>query len=75
MLTAMQRVVLQHVAETEAGALRKHKIDIRSVSENYRQRAIDLGMMEPPLIDIDGDYLFITEAGRRALQSEERDNG
>ena len=37
------------------------------INEPTRQRIIDLGMMEPPLVDADGDYVFITPAGRAAL--------
>lgn len=41
--------------------------DIREVGERYRQKVVDLGMMEPPLVDIQGDYLEITVAGRAEL--------
>lgn len=41
--------------------------DIREVSEPLRQRIIDLGMMEPPLVDIDADRIYVTEAGRVKL--------
>lgn len=42
--------------------------DIRTMSEPFRQRVIDLGMMEPPLLDTDADHVFVTEAGKDALQ-------
>ena len=57
----IQHIVLRHIGEQclkGAGA-----VDIRTISEPYRQRAIDLGMMEPPLVDIEGDFLFVTYAG------------
>lgn len=37
-------------------------------SEEMRQNYIDLAMMEPPLCDVNGDEIFITEAGRLALR-------
>lgn len=36
---------------------------ISRMSEPYRQRAIDLGMMEPPLVEVDGDWVSVTVAG------------
>lgn len=59
MLTEAQHIVLRHVA-----VARPH---IQLVSESFRQTVIDLGMMEPPLVDIGGDFLLITPAGRAAL--------
>ena len=44
-------------------------VDIRRQIEEYRQRAIDLGMMEPPLVDIEADRLTLTDAGREALKA------
>jgi hypothetical protein len=32
-----------------------------------RQRVIDLAMMEPPLVDVEGDSLFLTPDGFAAL--------
>lgn len=43
-------------------------VDIRQVSEPFRQKAIDLAMMEPALVDIEADRLFVTDAGRKALE-------
>lgn len=50
--------------------LRDETRDIRHVSEAFRQCVIDLGVMEPPLVDIDGDVLRITPAGRAALTQQ-----
>jgi hypothetical protein len=68
-VTEAQIIVLRHIAEPRVDMLtgRINQIDIRKISEPYRQRAIDLGMMEPPLVEIDGDFLSITDAGRAAL--------
>lgn len=62
-LTLPQRFVLTLVAE--------RGLDLRKIRESTRQRAIDLAMMEPPLVDVDSDRLFITPAGRAALKSGE----
>ena len=69
-LTDAHIIVLRHIAEPRVDMFsgRVNQLDIRKLSEPYRQRAIDLGMMEPPLVDIDGDFLFVTAAGRAALE-------
>lgn len=64
-LSEAQVIVLRDIAGTKNGR------DIRSLCEPYRQKAIDLGMMEPPLVDINGDWLFATPAGRAALKTKE----
>lgn len=46
-------------------------VDLRRISEPTRQKVIDLGMMEPPLVDVDADRVFITRAGRLALQERQ----
>lgn len=46
--------------------------DLRDVSEPLRQRMIDLAMMEPPLLDVDADRVYVTEAGRKALAAWRR---
>lgn len=68
-----QKMVLRHIADAPQGKTmgRPRRVDIRNVSEAYRQRVIDLGMMQPPLVDIDGDWLSVTDAGRSALRSLE----
>lgn len=40
---------------------------LTTVSEPMRQRIIDLGMMEPPLIDMDGPRVVMTLAGIREI--------
>lgn len=52
--------VLRHLGDVK-------QIDLRRVSEVMRQRLIDLAMQEPPLVDIDADRVFLTEAGKSAL--------
>ncbi len=44
-------------------------MDLRKVSEPMRQRLIDLAMQEPPLVDVDADRVFITDAGRKLASS------
>lgn len=46
---------------------RRRAVDLREVREAWRQKAIDLGTMEPPLVDVDGDMVSITDAGREAF--------
>lgn len=38
-------------------------VDLRYISEPLRQRLIDLAMMEPPLVDVDGPRVFLTRDG------------
>lgn len=54
-LTEAQVIVLAHIGEAPR--------QISRMSEPFRQRAIDLGMMEPPLVDVDGDWVSATAAG------------
>lgn len=63
-LETIHLIALQNVVD-------KTWVDIRKISEPHRQRLIDLGMMEPPLVDIDADQIYITEAGRNALAINE----
>ena len=53
--------VLEHMA-------RQRTVDVRTVSEVYRQTAIDLAMREPPLVDIDADRMFLTAEGKAAAR-------
>lgn len=63
-----EKLTWQHEAILSA-IHRKRSIDLRQRSEAYRQRVIDMAMMEPPLLDIHGDWIFLTDAGRQALRS------
>jgi hypothetical protein len=59
------------------GALLKHLargniFDLRKVSEFTRQRLFDLAMTKPPLVDVDADRVFLTEAGKTAARSLEQ---
>lgn len=49
--------ILEHVAEVGT-------LDLRKISEPMRQRLIDLGMEEPPLVEVDADRVRLTAAGR-----------
>lgn len=55
----MHGAVLRHLAEVG-------QVDLRKVSEPFRQRPIDLVMMDPPLVDVDADRVFLTDAGKHA---------
>lgn len=60
-LTDMQAIVLARVFHRQMD-------DLRELGERGREVVIDLGMMEPPLIDTRADEIFITEAGITALR-------
>lgn len=59
-LTDMQAIVLSRVFHRQMD-------DLRDLGERGREVVIDLGMMEPPLVDVRADEVFITDAGREAL--------
>lgn len=61
-ISAMHMAVLRSVADCG-------EVSLREVGEAYRQRLIDLGMQEPPLVDVDGERVKITAAGARLLAS------
>ena len=65
-LTDAQFVVLKHIVDEAV-------VDITAVSEPFRQRAIDLGMMDPPLVDMDAHFIHATPDGRRALREQASD--
>ena len=56
---------MEHLARVGA-------VDLRKISEPMRQRLIDLAMEEPPLVDVDADRVFLTDAGKNALSSGQR---
>lgn len=53
--------ILEHLAEVGS-------VDLRKISEPMRQRLIDLGMEEPPLVDVDADRVHLTDAGRKYVR-------
>lgn len=59
----MHNTILRHLAENGP-------LDLRKISEPMRQRLIDLGMMEPPLVDVDADRVFITAAGSAYIDEQ-----
>lgn len=50
-------------------------VDLRKIGEMMRQKIIDLGMMEPPLVAVEADQVFTTAAGIAALRSREGGRG
>lgn len=44
-------------------------IRLSGCSEPMRQALINLGMYEPPLVEVDGNWVNLTEAGRKAVWS------
>lgn len=58
-LKPIEIAILRHVEQQGC--------DLRKVSDQWRQRLIDLGMREPPLVDVLADQVFITEHGREAI--------
>lgn len=61
MKRGMHGAILRHIAEIRT-------LDLRKVSEPMRQRLIDLAMMEPPLVDVDADRVYLTQAGQDAAR-------
>lgn len=55
--------------ELALGMVAAGSVDIRTISEITRQIFIDLTMMEPPLVDMDGPWIFLTEEGRKHFTS------
>lgn len=47
-------------------------IQLSGCSGEARHCLIDLGMKEPPLVDVDGNWVSLTPAGTTALTSNER---
>lgn len=50
---------------------RERGMNLNGYTEGVRQRVIDLAMHEPPLVDMEGDQVVITEAGKTALANRE----
>ena len=66
----IQFAALQFVADRQTNPAhggRFQFVDLREIAEPMRQRIIDLEMMEPPLVDVDADKVFVTDAGFDAL--------
>lgn len=55
----IERAVLQRLSEGP--------VHLDRCSEEFRQVMISLGMREPPLCDVDGPRVSITQAGRQCL--------
>lgn len=67
MISAAHIIVLKDIAQRASPASSVPPVDLRKISEPYRQKAIDLGMMEPPLVDVRGDFLIPTADGLRVV--------
>lgn len=63
MMRAMHWLALQHINDVGC-------VDLRHISEAMRQKIIDLGMMEPPLVEVDADRVSITKDGQWALANQ-----
>ena len=65
-MTPIQIATLKHVAAMRGFrgvAGRRQSVDLRTISEPMRQKIIDLGMMSPPLVKVDGDEVMLTFFG------------
>lgn len=60
-LSGAQAMTLRLVAEAT--------VRLSRVTGGTRQRLIDLAMREPPLVDVDGDHVHLTEAGHSMFSS------
>ncbi len=70
MMMPIHYAVLQMVADrrTDRATGRVRRFDLRRASEAMRQAIIDLAMREPPLVDINANDVFATEAGHAELR-------
>jgi hypothetical protein len=70
-LTPIQHAALMHVACRPIDRItgRMQSVDLDDISEPMRQRLIDLAMMEPPLVDVDGPLVYATDAGIKAVKN------
>jgi len=68
-LTPIQYAALKFVSETRTDRAtgRRRDVTLREISEPMRQRLIDLAMMEPQLVDVYGDTIFVTDAALELL--------
>lgn len=67
-MTPIKLVTLRFVAERTRIAGRIQTLDLRKISEPMRQKIIDLGMMEPPLVQVNADQVSITGYGDQYLR-------
>ena len=63
MLTPIQLATFKFVAERRIVDGRHQTVDLREISEPMRQRIIDLAMMDPPLIGVDGPRVVLSGHG------------
>lgn len=62
-MTPIQIATFKFVAERRIVDGRHQTVDLREISEAMRQRIIDLAMMGPPLVCVDGPRVFLTGHG------------
>lgn len=70
-MTPIQIAALRFVGDRpiDCATGRKRSVDLREISEPMRQALIDLGMHEPPLVDVDADRVQITWDGYKLLRA------
>lgn len=70
-MTPIQLAALRFVAERriDRATGRIQSVDLREIGEAMRQRIIDLAMMEPPLVDVDGPRVIMTVSGECTLRT------
>lgn len=73
-MTPIKMATLRFVAERtrDPATGRVKTVDLRDISEPMRQKIIDLGMMEPPLVQVDADQVSITGYGDQYLRDAKR---
>ena len=65
-LSQMHLIVLKEVRDRRVTTL-------TAMPEATRQKVIDLGMAEPPLVDTMGEAIFVTTAGENELMKRWRE--
>ncbi len=68
-MTPVQLAAFRFLAERpiDRASGRVQSADLREISEPMRQRIIDLAMMDPPLVDVDGPRVILTLRGVEML--------
>lgn len=71
-MTPIKLATLRFVAERTRDPItgRIKTVDLREIGEPMRQKIIDLGMMEPPLVQVDADQVSITGYGDQYLRGQ-----
>lgn len=76
-MTPITLITLRFLADRTRDPVtgRIRSVDLREISEPMRQAIIDLGMMEPPLVEVDADQVFLNGHGHQYLHELDAPTG